>query len=77
MKKLHSLAYLFALILTVPGLAAEAEELHPLMTSKYWGNLGVYFSERDFDASAQGGIAGITRGSPSSTLSRIEAQAGP
>lgn len=60
MKKLHSFAYLFALILTVPGLAAEAEELHPLMTSKYWGNLGVYFSERDFDASAQGGIAGIT-----------------
>jgi hypothetical protein len=44
MKKLHSFAYLFALILTVPGLAAEAEELHPLMTSKYWGNLGVYFS---------------------------------
>lgn len=54
-------ACLIALILTVPGLAAESDDVHPLMTSKYWGNIGVYFSARDFDASAEGSIAGITR----------------
>ena len=61
MKKIHALACLLALILTVPGLAAEADDVHPLMTSEYWANLGVYFSERDFSASAEGSVAGITR----------------
>jgi hypothetical protein len=62
MKTNHVGAYLFALVLITSGHAAKADDVHPLMTSKYWGNLGVYFSERDFDASAQGSVAGITRG---------------
>ena len=61
MKKMHACASLIALIITVPCLAAEADDLHPLMTSKYWGNIGVFFSERNFDASAKGSVAGITK----------------
>jgi len=61
MKKINASACVIALILTVPGLAAESDDLHPLMNSKYWGNIGVYFSARDFDASAEGAIAGITK----------------
>lgn len=61
MNKIHARACLIALILTAPSFAAEADDVHPLMTSEYWGNMGVYFAARDFDASAQGGIAGITR----------------
>jgi hypothetical protein len=61
MKKIKASACLIALILTMPGLAAESDDLHPLMASKYWGNIGVYFSARDFDASAEGSIAGITK----------------
>lgn len=62
MKKIHAHTYLIALILSLPGPAAGSDDVHPLMTSKYWGNFGVYFSARDFDASANGSIAGITRG---------------
>jgi opacity protein-like surface antigen len=61
MKKIHMLACLIAFILMAPSFEAEADDVHPLMTSKYWGNLGVYFSERDFSASAEGSVAGITR----------------
>ena len=58
----HARNFLIALIVTVPGVAAGADDVHPLMSSKYWGNIGVYFSARDFDASAEGSIVGITRG---------------
>ena len=58
----HARIFLIALIVTVPGVAAGADDVHPLMSSKYWGNIGVYFSARDFDASAEGSIVGITRG---------------
>ena len=34
---------------------ASADEHHPIMTSKYWVNLGVFFAARDFSASANGG----------------------
>ena len=61
MKKIHMLACLIAFILMAPSFEAEADDVHPLMTSKYWGNLGVYFSQRDFSASAEGSVAGITR----------------
>lgn len=61
MKKIYAHTCLIALIFTVPGLAAESGDVHPLMTSKYWGNIGVYFSARDFDASADGSLAGVTR----------------
>ena len=54
--------YLVALLVTMPGLTQADDDVHPLMTSKYWGNVGVYFSARDFDASASGSIGGVTRG---------------
>ena len=59
MKKIHCLC---ALLVLLPGIAAAEDDVHPLMTSKYWGNIGVYFSARDFDASASGSIGGVTRG---------------
>ena len=62
MKKIRTCSSLIALVLTMPGIAAEAEDIHPLMTSKYWGNVGVYFSSRDFYTSVNGSIANITRG---------------
>ena len=37
------------------GSLAAASETHPLMSSKYWVNLGIYFPSRDFDAAAVGG----------------------
>ena len=65
MKRIHARTCLIALIFTVPGLAAELDDVHPLMTSEYWGNIGVYFSARNLEASANGSIAGITRVSTS------------
>ena len=53
--------YLVALLVTMPGFTQADDDVHPLMTSKYWGNVGVYFSARDFDASASGSIGGMTR----------------
>ena len=38
-----------------------AEDVHPAMESKWWANAGVFLAERDFDASASGSIAGISR----------------
>ena len=62
MNRINRFVRLVALIVVVPGLTAAEEDVHPLMTSKYWGNVGVYFSARDFDASATGSIGGFTRG---------------
>lgn len=61
MKKILARACLVALSVTPPSLASAEDDVHPLMTSKYWGNVGVYFSARDFDASASGTIGGLTR----------------
>lgn len=61
MKKILARACLVALSVTPPSLASAEDDVHPLMTSKYWGNVGVYFSARDFDASASGSIGGLTR----------------
>ena len=41
--------------------SAAAQDVHPLMTSKYWGNLGVYFAARNFEASANGSVLGQNR----------------
>jgi hypothetical protein len=60
MKIIHASASLIALFLTIPALAAEPDDVHPKMTSKYWANIGVFFSSRNFEASANGSIAGIT-----------------
>jgi len=38
--------------------SAVAQDVHPLMTSKYWGTLGVYFAARNFEASANGSVLG-------------------
>lgn len=32
--------------------------MHPIMSSKYWINVGVYFADHDFQASADGTVAG-------------------
>jgi hypothetical protein len=40
---------------------ANASEAHPLMSSKYWVNLGAFFAARDFDASASGALGDIRR----------------
>ena len=61
MKKILARVCLVALSVTPPSLASAEDDVHPLMTSKYWGNVGVYFSARDFDASASGTIGGLTR----------------
>ena len=61
MIKYYNFAGVFFLNLLLTGFAVAEDEVHPLMTSKYWGNIGVYFSARDFDASASGSIRGITR----------------
>jgi hypothetical protein len=61
MKKTNTCFCLIALFLTMPGIAAEAEDRHPLMTSKYWGNVGLYSAQRDFDISVNGSIAGNAR----------------
>jgi opacity protein-like surface antigen len=60
MKKIYACACLIVLVFGMPALAAEHDDLHPLMTSKYWTNVGVYFSARDFEASANGSVAGVT-----------------
>ena len=60
MNRIYARACLIALLLGAPALAAENDDFHPLMSSKYWANVGVYFSARDFEASANGSIAGIT-----------------
>jgi hypothetical protein len=52
---------LCVLLVLLPGIVAAEDDVHPLMNSKYWGNIGVYFSARDFDASASGSIDGVTR----------------
>lgn len=62
MKKNFRQRCFVALIVLLPQFAAADDEVHPLMTSKYWGNVGVYFSARDFDASASGSIGEVTRG---------------
>lgn len=38
---------------------AVAQDMHPMMTSKYWTSIGAYFASRDFDASANGMIGVI------------------
>lgn len=62
MKKIHASASLITLFLMMPALAAEPDDVHPMMTSKYWGALGVYLASRNLEASANGSIVGITRG---------------
>ena len=61
MNKIDTCLCVIAIFLTVPGVAAEAEDVHPLMASKYWGNVGVYSAHRDFDISVNGSIAGTAR----------------
>jgi len=57
MIKFEKIAIL-ACILASP--LAVAQDLHPLMSSKYWTSLGAYFASRDFDGSVNGSI-GIIR----------------
>jgi hypothetical protein len=48
-----------SLVMSMPVVAAEsaiAEDMHPIMTDKYWVNMGVFFAARDLDASIEGGL---------------------
>lgn len=49
--------FAFALGMIAPG-TAHAQDTHPLMSSKYWVNVGAYFAARDFKASADGTVSG-------------------
>ena len=49
------------LLLILAGSPSLSDELHPLMTSKWWASAGSFFAEREFKASAGGRIAGIAR----------------
>ena len=40
---------------------AAAQDLHPLMTSKYWVNVGLFAATRSFEAGAEGSIPGTKR----------------
>jgi hypothetical protein len=37
---------------------ANANDVHPLMNSKYWGSIGAFFATSDFKAIAQGEVGG-------------------
>ena len=37
---------------------ANAADVHPLVTSKYWTSVGAFFATSDFNANAQGGAGG-------------------
>jgi hypothetical protein len=52
---------MIGLFLPVYALTAESEDAHPLMASKYWAQVGVYFSARDFTASAKGSVGDSVR----------------
>jgi len=48
-----------SLMMSLPAAAAEsaiAEDMHPIMTDKYWVNVGGFFAARDLDASVDGGL---------------------
>lgn len=53
-------AALILIIAFIPT-AAIADDVHPLMTSKYWINAGAFFAARDLNVSAQGQAGGKTR----------------
>ena len=49
---------LICLLLTTLATPAGADELHPMMSSKWWLTAGIFYADRDFDASAAGRIGG-------------------
>jgi len=53
---------MFSFVTNLPVVAAEtaiADDLHPMMTDKYWVNVGGFFADRDLDASVEGGLGDI------------------
>lgn len=50
---------LFVLLLLTS--TAAAQDTHPAMESRWWVNAGAFLAKRDFDASAQATVGGITR----------------
>lgn len=53
---------------------AGAQDLHPLMNSKYWAKAGAFFAARDFSMSAVGSFG--TDPNPSLSTVDLESQAG-
>ncbi len=47
-----------ALIIACAPASANADDVHPMMTSEYWVHLGAFFAARDLDISAQGSVLG-------------------
>ena len=57
-----SLAFALATLATAPAAHAEDEQdVHPLMTSKIWLNVGAFFASRDLDISVEGSTGEIDR----------------
>lgn len=53
-----------SMLLSLPAGAEEQidpDEMHPLMTDKYWVNLGGFFAARDFDATVTGSVGDVRK----------------
>ena len=51
----------FFLLALLGATAAGAQDHHPMMQSKWWVTAGTFLAKRDFEASASGTVAGMTR----------------
>jgi opacity protein-like surface antigen len=64
MKKQSTATYQLLIALALfsgAAIAQEAQDVHPIMESKWWVNAGAYLPERSFKASASASAAGIDR----------------
>jgi len=50
-----------ALCILLLAPSANAQDMHPLMDSKYWLSAGVYAADRTFEAEAKGSVPGTNR----------------
>jgi opacity protein-like surface antigen len=57
----QALAVVFAAVTLMAPCVSGAQEVHPAMEAKWWLNLGGFLSAADFEAKANGSIAGVER----------------
>jgi len=58
-KRFTAVTLAYSIAMCSPLVAAETaiiDDLHPIMSDKYWVNVGGFFAARDLDASVAGGI---------------------
>jgi hypothetical protein len=58
---MRSLSGLLAALCSLGSSVVCADDLHPIMTSKYSAKIGGFFAARDFKASADGSVNGVTQ----------------